>query len=98
MKQENLFAALRAGFPTDLDTTAIETCDTAAPLFYTWRDLDRASARIANMLDSLEIPEGSRVAVHADKSVETLMLYLGVLRAGHVYLPLNTAYQAAELG
>jgi malonyl-CoA/methylmalonyl-CoA synthetase len=38
------------------------------------------------------------VAVHGRKSrVEALMLYLAVLRAGHVYLPLNTAYQAAEL-
>jgi malonyl-CoA/methylmalonyl-CoA synthetase len=98
MKNDNLFAILRAGFAADLDATAVETCDTPQPLFYTWRDLDRASARIANLLDSLEIPDGSRVAVHADKSVESLMLYLGVLRAGHVYLPLNTAYQAAELG
>jgi malonyl-CoA/methylmalonyl-CoA synthetase len=37
------------------------------------------------------------VAVQTDKSVEALMLYLAVLRAGHVYLPLNTAYQAAEI-
>jgi malonyl-CoA/methylmalonyl-CoA synthetase len=35
--------------------------------------------------------------VQTEKSVEALMLYLAVLRAGHVYLPLNTAYQAAEL-
>lgn len=97
MTNDNLFAALRAGFPSDLDTTAVETCDTAAPLYYTWRDLDNASARIANLLDSLGIAPGSRIAVHTDKSVEALMLYLGVLRAGHVYLPLNTAYQAAEL-
>jgi malonyl-CoA/methylmalonyl-CoA synthetase len=94
----NLYATLRAGFPAELDTTAIETCDTSVPLFYTWRDLDRASARIANLLASLELPEGSRIAVHAGKSVESLMLYLAVLRAGHVFLPLNTAYQAAELG
>jgi malonyl-CoA/methylmalonyl-CoA synthetase len=94
----NLYAVLRAGFPADIDTTAIETCDTPVALFYTWRDLDRASARIANLLASLDLPEGSRVAVHADKSVESLMLYLAVLRGGHVYLPLNTAYQAAELG
>ncbi len=97
MPNQNLYAALRAGFPSDLDATAVETCDTAAPLHYTWRDLDRASARIANLLDGLDIPAASRVAVHADKSVEALMLYLAVLRAGHVYLPLNTAYQAAEL-
>jgi len=94
---DNLFAALRAGFPADLGATAIETCDTPVPLFYTWGDLDRASARFANLLGSLELPAGSRVAVHADKSVEALMLYLAVLRAGYVYLPLNTAYQAAEL-
>jgi malonyl-CoA/methylmalonyl-CoA synthetase len=93
----NLFAALRAAFPADLDATAIETCDTAAPLFYTWRDLDRATARLANLLASLELPAGARIAVHVDKSVENLLLYLAVLRSGFVYLPLNSAYQAGEL-
>jgi malonyl-CoA/methylmalonyl-CoA synthetase len=93
----NLYAALREGFPADLDTTAIETCDSAPALFYTWRDLDLASARIANLLASLELPEGARIAVHVDKSVECLLLYLAVLRAGYVYLPLNIAYQSAEL-
>jgi acyl-CoA synthetase (AMP-forming)/AMP-acid ligase II len=37
------------------------------------------------------------VAVQTEKSVEALMLYLAVLRAGYVYLPLNTAYQAGEI-
>ncbi len=97
MPNDNLYAALRAGFPADLDATAVETCDTPAALHYTWRDLERASARIANLWGTLDIPAASRIAVHADKSVEALMLYLAVLRAGHVYLPLNTAYQAAEL-
>jgi len=94
---QNLFAALRAAFPADLDATAIETCGTPAPLFYTWRDIDRGSARIANLLESLELPAGARVAAQADKSVEALLLYLAVLRAGLVYLPLNTAYQAGEI-
>lgn len=93
----NLFAALRAAFPPDLDATVIETCDTPVPLYYTWRDIDRASARLANLLDSLELPAGARVAVQTDKCVEALLLYLAVLRAGFVYLPLNTAYQAAEI-
>jgi malonyl-CoA/methylmalonyl-CoA synthetase len=97
MDSANLYGALRAGFAADLDATAVETCDTPVPLYYTWRDLERGSARIANLLDAIGIPPHSRVAVHADKSVETLMLYLAVLRAGHIYLPLNTAYQAAEL-
>jgi malonyl-CoA/methylmalonyl-CoA synthetase len=97
MPNHNLYAVLRAGFAADLDAIAVETCDTPEPLHYTWRDLEHASARIANLLDALDIPAASRIAVHADKSVESLMLYLAVLRAGHVYLPLNTAYQAAEL-
>ena len=97
MDNHNLFAALRAGFPAELDAVAIETADTAEPLAYTWRDLDRASAMIANLIDSLDLPPHSRVAVQVDKSVEALLLYLAVLRAGHVFLPLNNAYQAAEI-
>jgi malonyl-CoA/methylmalonyl-CoA synthetase len=93
----NLYAALRAGFPADLSRVAIETADTPATLRYSWSDLERGSAMLANLLGSLELPAGSRVAVQVDKSVEALMLYLAVLRAGHVYLPLNTAYQEAEI-
>jgi malonyl-CoA/methylmalonyl-CoA synthetase len=94
-QNHNTFVALRAGFPADLDRTAIEAIDT--PGFYTWRDLERGSAMLANLLDSLGLPASSRIAVQTEKSVEGLMLYLAVLRAGHVYLPLNTAYQAAEV-
>jgi malonyl-CoA/methylmalonyl-CoA synthetase len=94
MKNENLFVALRDAFPADLDGLAIET---DSGLRYTWRDLDRATAMIANLLASLDLPEGARVAVQTEKSVEALMLYLATLRAGYVYLPLNTAYQQAEL-
>jgi malonyl-CoA/methylmalonyl-CoA synthetase len=98
MSNDNLYVALRHAFPADLDTVAVETADgPGAPRRYTWRDLDRASAMIANLFESLELPAGARVAVQTDKSVEALMLYLGVLRAGLVYLPLNTAYQSAEI-
>jgi malonyl-CoA/methylmalonyl-CoA synthetase len=98
MSQDNLYAALRAGFSQQPpDAVAIEGADAATPLAYTWRDVDRATAMLANLLGSLDIPPHSRVAVQVDKSIEALLLYLAVLRAGHVYLPLNTAYQASEL-
>jgi malonyl-CoA/methylmalonyl-CoA synthetase len=94
----NLYAALRAAFPANLDATAVETVGGAhAGLRYSWRDLDRASAMLANLLDSLKLPAGSRIAVQVEKSVEALVLYLATLRAGHVFLPLNTAYQAGEI-
>ncbi len=94
MKNQNLFAALRAAFPADLDTVAIETDN---GLLYSWRDLDRATAMLANLLVSLKLPAGTRVAVQVEKSVEALMLYLATLRTGYVFLPLNTAYQSAEI-
>ena len=94
MAQHNLFAALRAAFPQDLDAVAVETDN---GLSYSWRDLDRASAMMANLLHSLDIPKGSRVAVQVEKSVEAMMLYLATLRAGMVFLPLNTAYQSGEI-
>jgi malonyl-CoA/methylmalonyl-CoA synthetase len=90
----NLYSALRAAFPQDLDSTAVET---DSGLHYSWRDLERGSAMMANYLASLDLPAGSRIAVQVDKSVEALMLYLATLRAGHVFLPLNTAYQSAEI-
>ena len=98
MDNNNLFAALRAAFPSDLERTAIETADGAgAPLYYRWLDLERGTAMLANLLASLQLPAGARIAVQTEKSVEALMLYLAVLRAGYVYLPLNTAYQAGEI-
>jgi malonyl-CoA/methylmalonyl-CoA synthetase len=98
MNNHNLYATLRASFPVDLDRVAVETVDPNGPgLRYSWRDLDRASAMMANLLVSLGLPAGARVAVQVEKSVEALMLYLATLRAGYVYLPLNTAYQSAEI-
>ena len=94
----NLYQALRDAFPADVNATAIEVMDgPGAGLHYSWADLDRASAMMANLLVSLELPAGARIAVQVEKSVESLILYLATLRAGLVYLPLNTAYRAAEL-
>ena len=94
MVNENLFCALRHGFPANLEAIAVETDD---GLCYSWLDLERGSAMMANWLRSLSLPEGSRIAVQVEKSVEVLMLYLATLRSGHVFLPLNPAYQANEM-
>jgi malonyl-CoA/methylmalonyl-CoA synthetase len=94
LHNDNLFAALRAAFPSNLDAQAIETDN---GLSYTWQDLERATAMMANLLASLGLPEGARIAVQVEKSVEAMVLYLATLRAGYVFLPLNTAYQSAEI-
>ncbi|MGB8168745.1 MAG: malonyl-CoA synthase, partial [Chthoniobacteraceae bacterium] len=63
----------------------------------TWREIEAGAARIAGWLASLGIAPGARVAASVEKSPEGLMLYLATLRAGFVFLPLNTAYRDAEL-
>lgn len=64
---------------------------------YTYRDVEEVSARFANALAALGVVPGDRVAVQVEKSIEALMLYLGTVRSGAIFLPLNTAYTAAEI-
>lgn len=90
----NLYALFASRFPQDRTACCIETHD---GLFYSWNDLDRASAKMANLLAGLKLPKNARVMVQVEKSPEALILYLATLRAGYVYVPLNTAYRAAEI-
>lgn len=90
----NLYSLFESRFPQDRTACCIETHD---GLYYSWNDLDRASAKMANLLTGLDLPAGARIAVQVEKSAEALILYLATLRAGFVYLPLNTAYRAAEI-
>jgi len=55
------------------------------------------SGRLARAVRASGVRPGDRVAVQAEKSPEALALYLACLRAGAVYLPLNTAYTRHEL-
>lgn len=59
--------------------------------------LDAETARWANALTDLGGQPGDRIVVQVGKSIENVLLYLASLRAGLVYVPLNTAYTAAEL-
>ncbi len=90
----NLYTLFRSRFPQDLDDCWLETEDAK---YYSWRDLERGTAKIANLFASLQLPPGSRIAAQVEKSPEALMLYLATVRAGFVYLPLNTAYRASEM-
>lgn len=89
----NLYAVLAGGFPQDRSQVAIETPEQT----YTWNDIEALSAKLASLLQSLQLPKGARVAVQVEKSPMALMLYLATVRAGLVYLPLNTAYKSSEV-
>jgi malonyl-CoA/methylmalonyl-CoA synthetase len=64
---------------------------------FTYGDMLDWSGRYARSLAVLGVKPGDRVAVQTGKHVDSVWLYLGCLRAGAVYLPLNTAYTPAEV-
>jgi malonyl-CoA/methylmalonyl-CoA synthetase len=71
--------------------------ETPAGESWTYADMEKLSARYASALRDVGLETGGRVAAQIEKSPEALMLYLGAIRAGAVFLPLNPAYTNAEL-
>lgn len=89
----NLFSRLFDGLD-DPKRLAVETQDGA---HISYGDLIARAGQMANVLVARGVKPGDRVAVQVEKSVANIVLYLGTVRAGAVYLPLNTAYTLNEL-
>ena len=53
--------------------------------YYSWNDVECASAKLSNLLASLDLQPGARIAVQVEKAQEALILYLPSLRTGYVY-------------
>jgi malonyl-CoA/methylmalonyl-CoA synthetase len=93
MSANYLFDGLLAGRATDT------RCLMQVPSGKTWSyaEVVALSGRLANLLQAKGVQAGDRVAAQVDKSVEAIALYLATLRAGAVFLPLNSAYTRAEV-
>lgn len=89
----NLFSRLFDGLD-DPKRLAIETRDGTR---ISYGDLIARAGQMANVLVARGVKPGDRVAVQVEKSVTNIVLYLATVRAGAVYLPLNTAYTLNEL-
>ncbi|MCK1364492.1 malonyl-CoA synthase [Bradyrhizobium sp. 62] len=89
----NLFSRLFDGLD-DPKRLAIETHDGGR---ISYGDLIARAGQMANVLVARGVKPGDRVAVQVEKSVANIVLYLATVRAGAVYLPLNTAYTLNEL-
>ncbi len=90
----NLYTLLQAHFPKDASKPCLILPDRRV---WSYRDIERASGRIANLIEALGLVPGDRIAVQVEKTPEALVLYLACLRAGMVFLPMNPAYQRHEL-
>ena len=90
----NAYEFFRAGFAAREREVFLED---ESGTVYTYADLERETARAAAFLTGLGLQPGDRVAAQIEKSPQGLFLYLGALRAGLCFLPLNTAYQKGEI-
>ena len=90
----NLYALLASRFPADRPR-AVFVLEDGSQISY--GDLETGVGRLAALLVARGVTPGDRVAAQTAKSPEAVMLYLAVLQIGAVFLPLNTAYTAAEI-
>jgi malonyl-CoA/methylmalonyl-CoA synthetase len=90
----NLYDLLAAGFPADRGKPAFLLSDGST---VSYAELEGGAAQIAGYLVASGVAPGDRVGLQAEKSVEAVMIYLAVLKAGAVFLPLNAAYTRAEV-
>ena len=92
-----MFAALAEALSHAPERIALVAREAGGERMLTRADLLAASGRYANALAALGVQAGDRVVAQVEKHVEGLGLYLGCLRLGAVYVPLNTGYTPAEL-
>ena len=103
---QNLYALFASRFPADKSRVFIEADgvgvnagvdNPAMRRSITFGEFEATISQYANLIQTLAIAPGERVAVQVEKSPEALMLYLACLKAGVVYLPLNSAYREGEI-
>ena len=90
----NVYEEFRQRFPADRSRPFIES---GGGRIHSYRDLEETCGRYARLLRRLGVEKGDRVAGQVEKSAEAVFLYLAVLGAGAIYMPLTTAYRKAEM-
>jgi malonyl-CoA/methylmalonyl-CoA synthetase len=90
----NLYDLLSRRFPADRAKPCFLLSDGTQ---ISYGDLEAGADHVAGRLAAEGVRPGDRIALQAEKSPEAIMVYLGVLKAGAVYLPLNSAYTSAEV-
>ncbi|MBV6412089.1 MAG: malonyl-CoA synthase [Burkholderiales bacterium] len=90
----NLYDLLASRFPAEGEAPCLILPDGRR---LSYAELESQSARYGALLAEVGLKPGDRVAAQVEKSAEALLLYLGCLRAGCVFLPLNPAYTRGEV-
>ncbi|MDP3736286.1 MAG: AMP-binding protein [Hyphomonadaceae bacterium] len=91
---DNLYELLASRFPKDRARPCFILSDGSE---ISYSVLEENAGRVAARLMAEGVEPGDRVALQAEKSAEVIMVYLGVLMAGAVFVPLNAAYTRTEI-
>ena len=91
---QNLYSLFESRFPADRSRPLLLLEDGSE---VSYAQAEEGASRYARLLAGLGLAPGDRVAVQVEKSPDALLLYLGCLKAGLAYLPLNSAYQESEV-
>ncbi len=93
MTNQNLYTVFQQRFPADPEAVFLQgdrrTVKYAA--------VDEESGRFLAVLKACGVVPGDRVFMQVEKSAEAVLLYLACLRAGAVFVPLNTGYTGSEI-
>jgi malonyl-CoA/methylmalonyl-CoA synthetase len=65
---------------------------------YTFGEIDRRRARMANVLAARGLGPGDRLAVYLENRVEFIDLFLACLSLGVIVVPINVLYREREVG
>ena len=89
----NLFARFETVFDARADQTVFVTDERT----WTYGELTTEVDRYAGALVAAGVKPGDRVVVQVEKSVANVALYLGCLKCGGVYVPVNPGYTVQEV-
>ena len=91
---DNLFELLSSRFPADPARPCFQLSDGGV---ISYGQFLSGVQSVAGHLIAKGVVPGDRVALQVEKSPEAVMIYLGALMAGAVFLPLNSAYTPREV-
>ena len=64
---------------------------------YTFGEIDRRSNRVANFLRERGFDKGDRLCVQLGNSIDFIDLYIGCVKSGVVFVPVNVLYRDREV-
>ena len=91
--QQTVLDLLDARLETDPDGEYLDVCGTKV----TAGEVAHTAGRLANALVQLGVRPGDRVATLVENSAEAVLAWWGIVRAGAIAVPINTAYKGEYL-